>query len=60
MDVYRVHSTSGTVSVEKLRMAFTSHGLPEMIVSNDGAGFTSEEFGNFMAKNGILHVKIAP
>jgi len=31
-----------------------------MVVSDNGTGFTSEEYGTFMAKNGILHVKTAP
>ncbi|KAK2569712.1 Uncharacterized protein P5673_005548 [Acropora cervicornis] len=31
-----------------------------MVVSDNGTGFTSEEFGTFMIKNGILCMKTAP
>jgi len=31
-----------------------------MVVSDNGSGYTSEELGDFMARNGILNVKTAP
>ena len=31
-----------------------------MVVSDNGTGYTSEELGDFMARNGILHMKTAP
>ena len=60
MEVYPSSSTSATATIEMLRRAFATHGLPDMLVSDNGTGFASKEFGNFMAKNGILHVKTAP
>ena len=39
---------------------FTTHGLPQLIVSNNGPTFTSSEFEEFLMKNGIHHVKSAP
>ncbi|KRZ64954.1 Uncharacterized protein T08_16688, partial [Trichinella sp. T8] len=39
---------------------FTTHGLPEVMVSDNAAAFTSNEFQNFMISNGIRHVTIAP
>ena len=60
IEVYPTSSTSATATIEILRRAFATHGLPEMVVSDNGTGFASEEFGNFMTKNGILHVKTAP
>ncbi|XP_071092522.1 uncharacterized protein [Haliotis cracherodii] len=38
---------------------FTTHGLPEMLVSDNGTCFTSEEFKAFMEKNCIHHVQTA-
>ena len=55
MEVYPKSSTSATATIELLRRAFATHGLPD-----NGTGFASTEFGNFMAKNGILHLKTAP
>ena len=53
-------STSATATIELLRRAFATHGLPDMLVSDNGSSFASQQFGNFMSKNGILHVKTAP
>ena len=58
--VYPTSSTSATAIIEKLLQAFANHGLPEMVVPDNGSGFASEEFADFMARNGILHVKMAP
>ena len=60
IEVYPTSSTSATATIEKLRQAFANHGLPEMVVSDNGSGYASEEFADFMARNGILHVKTAP
>ncbi|KRZ47522.1 Uncharacterized protein T02_8860, partial [Trichinella nativa] len=39
---------------------FTTHGLPEVMVSDNAAAFTSNEFQNFMISNAIRHVTISP
>uniref|UniRef100_A0A3B1KG74 Integrase catalytic domain-containing protein n=1 Tax=Astyanax mexicanus TaxID=7994 RepID=A0A3B1KG74_ASTMX len=41
-------------------LTFSIQGLPEMIVSDNGACFMSAEFKEFMIKNGITHVTSAP
>ena len=46
--------------IEHLRTLFATHGIPEVVVSDNGTTFTSAEFSQFMTKNGIRHVKIAP
>ena len=60
IEVYPTSSTSATATIEELRQAFANHVLPDMVVSDNGAKFASEEFADFMASNGILHVKTAP
>ena len=37
-----------------------THGVPEVVVSDNGTTFTSTEFAQIMTKNGICHVKITP
>jgi len=60
MDVLPVPSatTSNTISV--LRTVFATHGLPDILVSDNGAVFTSGEFGVFLKRNGIRHLTLAP
>ena len=36
---------------------FATHGLLEVLVTNNGSVFTSQEFEEFTKKNGIRHVK---
>ena len=46
--------------VAKLRSTLAKHGLPEIIVSNNGAVFTSQEFKISKHRNGTRHVTSAP
>ena len=60
MDVHIMKSTTSAATIEKLREIFATHGLPENIVSDNGPNFTSAEFEDFTAKNGIKHTKVLP
>ena len=50
-----VDSATSTVTIRKLRQMFATHGIPEVIVSDNGSVFTSKQF---VQKNGIKHVTI--
>ena len=39
---------------------FATNGLPQLVVSDNGAVFTSVEFKEFLERNGIRHVRSAP
>lgn len=60
MDVYPVSSATGSQTVEKLRMCFATHGIPETIVSDNGSHFVNEVFSEFTRKNKITHIRISP
>lgn len=47
-------------TLEKLRIAFATHALPEVLVSDNGSVFTSDDFNVFAGRNGIRHVTSAP
>ena len=49
------HATSQT-TIYKLRVIFAMHGLPEMLVSDNGTPFTRAEFQEFVSNNAICHV----
>ena len=60
LDVAIVTSATSSITIEKLRGMFATHGIPDIIVSDNGTVFTSEEFETFMKLNGIRHIKTAP
>ena len=60
MEVAIVSAATTAATTEKLRGMFATHGLPEILVSDNGAVFTSKEFQEFLTRNGIHHVRSAP
>ena len=60
LEVCPVNSATSIATIDKLRLIFCTHGLPEVIVTDNGTCFTSSEFETFLAHNGIVHVKTSP
>ena len=60
IEAFAMSSTTSFSTIEKLRSVFARFGVPEMLVSDNGTNFTSEEFQQFCTKNGIKHVTTAP
>ena len=59
LDVHITSSASSAITIDKFQTTFVTFGLPEMIVSDDGTCFSSQEFQTFVKPNGIQHVRIA-
>ena len=55
-EIYRMSSTSVQNTPTILRHIFSSYGLPEQLVTDNGTEFTSSEFSEFMSQNGIKHI----
>ena len=56
-----VNSATSSVTIAKMRSTFASHGLPEIVVSDNGSNFVSSKFKSFLEKkNGIKHITSAP
>eukprot|EP00731_Ephydatia_muelleri_P030058 Em0021g581a len=53
-------NTTSQKTIEILRQVLSAYGLPEQLVSDNGPQFISREFAEFMAKNGIKHIRSAP
>lgn len=47
-------------TIQSLEIIFARHGLPEVIVSDNGRQFTAEIFAEFCDNNGIHHRKVTP
>ncbi|XP_064107990.1 uncharacterized protein K02A2.6-like [Macrobrachium nipponense] len=60
LEVVPTQGYTSKVTVSKLRHIFCTHGLPDVIVSDNATAFVSEEFQSFVNKNGIRHVTSAP
>ena len=59
-EVIPMMTTTAEKTIAELRRVFSTHGLPEQLVSDDGAQFTSDIFQQFLKENGIKHVRSAP
>ena len=58
-----VHITSGAtsaVTINKMKLTFSTLGLPEVLVTDNGLAFTNQEFANFIKVNGIRHLNSVP
>uniref|UniRef100_H3A251 Gypsy retrotransposon integrase-like protein 1 n=1 Tax=Latimeria chalumnae TaxID=7897 RepID=H3A251_LATCH len=60
IDVHLMTSITSTSTIHKLRQIFATHGLPLIVVTDNGPSFVSGEFENFLKKNGIKHVRTSP
>ena len=56
LEAFQRNTSTSSATIEKLRIAFSTHGLPEMVVTDYGSDFVSEEFENFLKRNGIRHI----
>ena len=55
-----MNSTTVEKTIDELCYLFATFGIPEMIVSDNGYQFTSEQFACFLAGNGIRHTHTPP
>lgn len=46
--------------IQELRTIFSTHGMPRILVSDNGPQFTSGEFAELIESNGICHKKTPP
>ncbi|XP_033098565.1 uncharacterized protein K02A2.6-like [Anneissia japonica] len=60
VEVYPMKITTTNKTLDILRRLFSSYGLPEEIVSDNGPQFISSDFAEFMTRNGIIHKRVAP
>ncbi|RLJ22796.1 hypothetical protein DJ031_00250 [bacterium endosymbiont of Escarpia laminata] len=60
IEAYTTSGSTSAITISKLRWIFSSHGIPDVIVSDNATGFVSEEFESFCRHNGIKHLTSAP
>ena len=60
VDAHSKWITSSAVVINELQTLFSKFGLPETIVTDNGTGFTSQEFKSFLKDHGVKHVTSSP
>ena len=60
LEIERMTTTTSAKTIETLQNLFTRYGVPAQLVSDNGPQFTSEEFQQFLKRNGIKHITSAP
>ena len=53
LEVFPVKAATSFHTIEKLRMLFSSFGLPHKILSDNDSVFTNQEFQDFMKSIGM-------
>ena len=52
--------TTTDATITELRRLFSSHGLPDQVVSDNRPQFVSEEFKSFLKSNSVKHILCSP
>ena len=55
-----VHSTSASAIIPRMDRIFCTHGIPQIVRSDNGPPFTSDEIKKYMEENGIKHCRTTP
>ena len=60
IDIHVVQSATSTVTIQKLRQSYSAHGIPDLMVTDNGTNFKSSETEEFLKSNGVQHICSAP
>ena len=60
IDAYVVSGCTSTNTIKKLSESFSTHRIPDTIVSDNATCFVSSEFQEFGKHSGIRHITSAP
>ena len=60
IEAFHTKTATSQAVIEELRTVFSRFGIPEVIVTDNGACFTSSDFESFLQYNGVKHLTSAP
>ena len=61
IEVYKVtRNVTSSDTISKMKTAFSRHGIPDILVSDNGPQFASAEFNRFASTWGFTHVTSSP
>ena len=59
-EVDKLETLDSTAVINKLKMHFSRHGIPEIVISDNGPQYAASEFSNFAKAWGFHSVKSSP
>ena len=60
IEVFPMSNSTSFSTIQQLRTLFVQFGIPRTVVTDNGPCFISEEFREFIDKNGIHHIRSSP
>ena len=60
IEVVPMSNSTSFSTIQQLRTLFAQFGIPQTVVTDKGPCFISEEFREFMTRNGIHHIRSSP
>ena len=60
MEVHTFSTATSQSNIKRMHMTFATHGLPEILVMDNGTVFTSTEFEMFSSQHRIKYLTSAP
>ena len=60
VEAFPTNSSTSAVVIDHISTLFAQFGYPEVVVTDNGSCFVSEEFEAYLLKNGIRHLTSAP
>ena len=55
-EVIEMKSTIAAATITQLRQLFSTYGLPEQVVTDNGPQFSVGKFSSFLKSNGVKHI----
>ncbi|BHF62224.1 hypothetical protein SprV_0200520500 [Sparganum proliferum] len=59
-EIAPLNPATASATIAFLRRIFSQHGLPEVLVSDNGSQFTSSSFEDFCRQHNIQHLRLPP
>ena len=60
IEIARLDKTTATAAIHHTSSIFARHGIPEVVISDNGPQFACEAYSNFAEKYGFKHITSSP
>ena len=57
MEVHITSVATSAITINKMKLTFSSFGLPQILVTENGPTFSSQEFATFVKANDMKYVQ---